>query len=104
MILPDVNILVYAYRGDAVDHLLYKQWLEGIIRSGQPYGISDHVLSGFLRIATHPRIFPTPSPILSVLEFVRDLRNSQTAGLLRPVHATGKSSPICANHNRPPAI
>jgi len=38
MILPDVNILVYAHRGDAVDHLLYKQWLEGVIRSGQPAG------------------------------------------------------------------
>ena len=84
MILPDVNILVYAYRGDAVDHLLYKQWLEGIIRSGQPYGVNDHVLSGFLRIATHPRIFPTPSPILSVLEFVRDLREQPNCRTIAP--------------------
>ena len=67
-----------------MDHLLYKHWLEGIILSGQPYGISDHVLSGFLRIATHPRIFPTPSPILSVLEFVRDLREQPNCRIIAP--------------------
>ncbi len=41
---------------------------------GQPYGISDHVLSGFLRIVTHPRVFTTPSPIQSALDFVREIR------------------------------
>ncbi len=84
MILPDVNILVYAHRADAPDHLLYRQWLEGVIQSGQPYGISDQVLSGFLRIATHPRIFPTPSPILSVLEFVSDLREQPNCRIIAP--------------------
>ena len=28
MILPDVNVLVYAHREDAVDHARYRQWLE----------------------------------------------------------------------------
>ena len=54
MILPDVNVPVYAHHEDAVDHARYWQWLEHVIQSGQPYGISDHVLSGFLRIVTHP--------------------------------------------------
>lgn len=63
MILPDVNVLVYAHREDTIDHDLYREWLEGIIKSGQTYGISDHVLSGFLRIVTHPRVFTTPSPV-----------------------------------------
>jgi toxin-antitoxin system PIN domain toxin len=74
MILPDVNVLVYAHREDAVDHTSYRQWLEGILQSGQPYGISDVVLSGFLRIVTHPRIFTPPSPIRSALEFARQVR------------------------------
>ena len=41
MILPDVNVLVYAHREDAVDHARYQQGLEETIRSGQPYGIND---------------------------------------------------------------
>ena len=69
MILPDVNVLVYAHREDAVDHTRYRQWLEGILQSGQPYGISELVLSGFLRVVTHPRIFTPPSPIRPALDF-----------------------------------
>jgi toxin-antitoxin system PIN domain toxin len=84
MILPDVNILVYAHREDAVDHLRYRQWLEGIIQSGQPYGISDHVLSGFLRIVTHPRIFSPPSPIRSALDFARQVREQPNCRAIVP--------------------
>jgi predicted nucleic acid-binding protein len=29
MLLPDVNVLVYAHPRDAVDHARYRDWLEG---------------------------------------------------------------------------
>ena len=44
------------------------------MQSGQPYGISDHVLSGFLRVVTHPRVFTAPSPIRPALDVVRQVR------------------------------
>jgi toxin-antitoxin system PIN domain toxin len=84
MILPDVNVLVYAHRQDAVDHSQYRQWLESTIQSGQPYGISDHVLSGFLRIVTHPRVFVSPSPIQPALEFVRQMREQPNCRAIVP--------------------
>jgi hypothetical protein len=84
MILPDVNVLVYAHREDAVDHARYLQWLEEIIQSGQPYGISDQVLSGFLRVVTHPRVFTTPSPMRSALDFVRQVREQSTCRVVAP--------------------
>jgi toxin-antitoxin system PIN domain toxin len=84
MILPDVNVLVYAHREDAVDHKLYLQWLEGILQSGQSYGISDHVLSGFLRVVTHPRVFAPPSPIRAALDFVRQIREQPNCRLITP--------------------
>ena len=37
MILPDVNVLVYAHREDEVDHSRYRQWGEKIIQSSQTY-------------------------------------------------------------------
>jgi len=105
MILPDVNVLVYAHRTDAADHVRYRQWLEGVVQSGQPYGMSDHVLSGFLRVVTHPRIFTPPRPIVSALEFVRELREQPNCRIIAPgSHTTGKSSSICANPNLPPGI
>ena len=69
MILIDVNVLVYAYRADAPGHAALRDWLEGLINSDQAYGFSDLVLSGFLRIVTHPRIFNPPSDLASALAF-----------------------------------
>ena len=31
MILPDVNVLIYAFRADSEDHQKYKEWLESVI-------------------------------------------------------------------------
>jgi len=67
-----------------VDHVRYRQWIEEIIKSGQPYGISDQVLSGFLRVATHPRVFTPPSPIGRALEFVRQIREQPNCHVVAP--------------------
>lgn len=74
MILPDVNVLVYAYMEQVPDHDHYRGWLDELVNSREPFGISDHVLSGFLRVATHRRVFRTPSPLEPALEFANALR------------------------------
>ena len=84
MILPAVNGLAYAHREDAVDHARYQQWLEETIQSGQPYAISDPVLSGFLRVVTHPRVFTTPSPIRLALDFARQVREQANCQVIAP--------------------
>lgn len=74
MILPDVNVLVYAYREDAPRHQRYQQWLAGVLDGHEAYGLSDLVLAGFLRVVTHPRVFSPPSPTGHALEFAEALR------------------------------
>jgi uncharacterized protein len=74
MILPDVNVLVYAHRGDAPDHARYASWLEGMARGDEAFGLADLVLSGFLRVVTHPRIFTPPTPLEDALAFATALR------------------------------
>lgn len=75
MILPDVNVLVYAYREDTPVHEGCRQWLEATINGDSAFGLSDLVLSGFLRIVTHPRIFVPPSPPADAMRFVETLRS-----------------------------
>jgi toxin-antitoxin system PIN domain toxin len=75
MLLPDVNILVYAYREDAPDHERFRAWLHESINSAEAYAISDLVCSGFLRIVTHPAVFDPPSPLGDALAFIEELRN-----------------------------
>ena len=56
MLLVEVNVLVHAFREDAEDHDRYAAWLDGLMNGDQAFGIADWVLSGFLRVVTHPKI------------------------------------------------
>ena len=84
MLLLDVNVLVYAHREDAPNHKAYRRWLEDVVNSEQAYGLSDLVLSGFLRVVTHPRVFNPPSPMDLALEFLEPLRSRANSLQVRP--------------------
>ncbi len=84
MILPDVNVLVYAYREDTPRHTEYRDWLEEAISGDQAFGLSDLVLSGFLRVVTHRKVFTPPSPILHALEFAGTLRDHPNGVRITP--------------------
>lgn len=74
MILIDVNVLVYAHRPDSQNHESYRKWLEQTLDSGFLCGLSDVVLTGVIRIITHPHIFPDPTPVELALKFANQLR------------------------------
>jgi toxin-antitoxin system PIN domain toxin len=84
MLLLDVNVLVYAHREDASEHGHYLQWLLDQMRSAAPFGLSDLVLSGFLRVVTHPRVFVRPTPLRTALAFVKELRSHANAIIVVP--------------------
>jgi len=84
MQLPDVNVLVYAHREDAVDHPRYRDWLQALLASDSAYGISELVLSAFVRIVTHPRIFREPTPLERALAFAGEVRDRSNAVVLAP--------------------
>lgn len=75
MILPDVNVLVYAHRQDAPDHRAYLIWLESVVNGDSAFGLSDLVISGFVRIVTNPRVFRSPSSLADAMQFAEDLRS-----------------------------
>lgn len=76
MVVPDVNVLVYAFRRDAENHVAYRDWMDSLVNGSAAFGLAELVLSGFLRVVTHPSIFRTPSPMRSALGFVEALRGS----------------------------
>lgn len=84
MILPDVNVLVYAHRADAPNHPAYRRWLENLINGDQAYGMADILLSGFLRVVTHPRIFTPPSEVAAALTFANQVRNQPNCVPITP--------------------
>ena len=77
-------MLVYASRNDAPRHIEYREWFESILRSPSPVGVSELVLSGVVRIVTHPRIFELPTPLEDALAFVTALRRHPNAVVIAP--------------------
>ena len=77
-------MLVYAFHEGTPDHKRYREWLEAAVISDEPLGLSELVLSGFVRVATHPRIFSPPAPLVDALAFVAALRTQPNAVIVVP--------------------
>jgi len=84
MLLPDVNVLVYAHRSDTPNHERYRRWLESVLAGDAAFAVSDLVLSGFLRAVTHPRVFAEPTPLEVALRFVGEVRERPTCVVVTP--------------------
>jgi toxin-antitoxin system PIN domain toxin len=69
MILPDVNVLIYAFRPEAPNHTLCNPWLNGVVAADTPFGISPLTLSAVIRITTNPRSYPNPSNLKDAYAF-----------------------------------
>lgn len=84
MILPDVNVLVHAFRSDSSDHDLCRKWLDGVVNGDSRYGVSPQALSGVIRVTTHPRIFSQPSTLAGVIEFCEALLGQPHRVIIQP--------------------
>lgn len=71
MIIPDVNLLIYAHNDEAPQHTQARKWWEGLLNGLTPVGLSWITISGFIRLMTHPRILATPQEVPSTLGQVR---------------------------------
>ena len=77
IVLPDVNVLVYAYRRESSLHESYAVWLAELLGGADEVAVTEGTLTGFLRIVTNPRIYADPAPTSDVLEFVDAVRLSR---------------------------
>ena len=81
---PDVNVLVSAFREDAPHHGRCRAWLVEALSGREQVGLSELVLSGVLRVLTHPRIFHPPTPNEAATAFVDALLAQPSSAPLRP--------------------
>jgi len=73
VVLPDVNVLVAAHRGAAPQHREAREWLVSALGGDEAVGLCLPVVSGFVRVATSPRVFAPPSTHDEVFRFVDHL-------------------------------
>lgn len=79
MLLPDVNVLVYAHREDSPFHADGKGWLESALNGAESVGLFDPTLASLLRIVTNRRIFKVPTPLALALSFIDAMRAARAA-------------------------
>ncbi len=103
MILPDLNLLLYAYNPNVPQHAPSKRWWEGAMNGDELIGLPREVQFGFVRIATNPRLGPAAVSVeiaQSVVESWLDLPQARSLtaapdhfarvmGLLRSAMAAG---------------
>ena len=71
MIVPDVNMLLYAEIAAFPQHPAARAWWEGLLSSERQVGVAGVAAFGFLRIATNRRVFTEPLAVADALDRVR---------------------------------
>jgi toxin-antitoxin system PIN domain toxin len=84
MILPDVNVLIYAFRKDVPQHKVCRQWLVGVVEGDARFGLSPVVLGAVIRITTSLHIFKTPSRLDDAFGFCEDLLGQPHCQIVEP--------------------
>ena len=84
MMLPDVNVLIYAFRRDSARHAEYRAWLQRVVDGPAAYGVSPQVLASVLRICTHSKIYRQPSTVKDTLGFCEALVEPAHSTLIQP--------------------
>ena len=84
MILPDVNVLIYAFRKDAAHHAVCRSWLDSVVLGDARFGLSPMTLSAVVRITTDLRIYSTPSPLDDAFGFCDDLLGQPHCQIVEP--------------------
>lgn len=80
--LIDTNILLYAANEEAPEYSRSYACITAAGQSPGPWYLTDGILYEFLRVATHPRIFPRPLKPAAALSFLQPLLDSPAFAVL----------------------
>ena len=70
MIAVDTNILIYSHREESPWHERARTQIEGLRSTTAPWAIPWPCIHEFLAIVTNPRIFGTPTPLVTAFAAV----------------------------------
>lgn len=63
MILPDANLLLYAYDSESPFHKEAARWWAALLSGVEPVGLCPVVVFAFLRLSTHGKVFDRPMTV-----------------------------------------
>src|ERR1039458_1246923 len=84
VLIPDVNILVYAHNSRAREHAQAREWWEKTLAGRRPVGIPWVTILGFIRIMTNRKIVENPMHVKFAILRVRAWLNQPHVQVLTP--------------------
>jgi hypothetical protein len=84
MIVPDINLLLYAYDSASPFHAKAAAWWQACLSGTEPIGLAQVVVFGFLRIGTNNRVFRNPLTPIEAAEHVRSWQSQPIVQILEP--------------------
>jgi toxin-antitoxin system PIN domain toxin len=84
MILPDINLLVYAYNSDAPLHAAARRWWEDTLSETRSVALPWVVLLGYLRLMTSRHVLQDPFEPGEVLGHIRSWLERPHTQILHP--------------------
>jgi toxin-antitoxin system PIN domain toxin len=84
VIIPDINLLLYAYDASSPFHAKAKGWWQSCLSGTEPVGLLHVVVFGFVRIATNARAFLHPMTPAEAAEHVRSWLGQPPVHVLDP--------------------
>jgi len=84
MILPDINVLLYAYNPSMPQYAKAKTWWENALNHEEAIGLPHEVTLGFVRIATNPRLKEASVPFDKAVAVVSSWLQTPNVHILLP--------------------
>ena len=84
MMLPDVNVLIYAFRKDVAQHAVCNPWLTAVVAGDGRFGLSPLALGALVRITTNPRSYREPSGLVEAFTFCDYLLGQPNCQIVEP--------------------
>lgn len=84
MIVPDVNLLLYATVDGFPQHDAARTWWDLQLSGATEVGLTDLAIFGFVRIATHGRVLATPMRVAEAADHVRQWLAQPSVRVLSP--------------------
>ncbi|MBN1610648.1 MAG: type II toxin-antitoxin system VapC family toxin [Polyangiaceae bacterium] len=84
MILPDVNLLLYAYDTSSPSHERARLWWERVLSGREPVRLAWVTILGFVRIGTHSRVFARPMSVAEALAHVESWLAQAVVDVIQP--------------------
>lgn len=84
MIVPDANVLLYAYNQSAPQHAPARDWWEAALSASETVGLCWQTVTAFVRIATNPRAFTHPLSAGEAVDIVSEWLAQPVVQLIAP--------------------